>query len=277
VLLIGVVGEGAFEGLVSEADGWLQEFNNILLSSQQSEIRELGDITAQARKDATEASKAAGTAKTASQLAVTESRRAEIASSNAMQLARSFEKDIKDAKRDASEAKALLAEVRHLAADAESRAAEAERKVADRHISAAQTELIHKSLARWSGEDIRLPMVTVNGDGESSAYAKELLSTLGSISGWSIRLTAESRNAGMSGLNVRIEQNSSALDKVLASDIVAALHGAGVQASGPGGPLEGYGVAGSLNSGAQQSALLACDGAKTLSATVGRFCDSARL
>src|ERR1039458_9024799 len=32
----------------------------------------------------------------------------------------------------------------------------------------------------------------------------------------------------------------------------------------------------SLNSGAQQSALLACDGAKTLSATVGRFCDSAR-
>src|ERR1039458_3410809 len=34
---------------------------------------------------------------------------------------------------------------------------------------------------------------------------------------------------------------------------------------------------GSLNSGAQQSALLACDGAKTLSATVGRFCDSARL
>jgi hypothetical protein len=36
-------------------------------------------------------------------------------------------------------------------------------------------------------------------------------------------------------------------------------------------------MSGSLNSGAQQSALLACDGAKTLSATVGRFCDSARL
>jgi hypothetical protein len=152
VLLIGVVGEGAFEGLVSEADGWLQEFNNILSSSQQSEIKDLGDITAQARKDATEASKAAWIAKTASQLAIAESKRAETASANAIELARgarqeadSFAKDITDAKRDASEAKALLAEVRQLASEAqirstnaETQAEEATRRTSDRVITDGQ-------------------------------------------------------------------------------------------------------------------------------------------
>lgn len=74
----------------------------------------------------------------------------------ARQEADTFEKDIADARRDASEAKSLLAEVRRLAAEAEALAAEAERKVADRHVTPAQLDRIHKSLARWNGQDIRL-------------------------------------------------------------------------------------------------------------------------
>ena len=35
VLLIGVIGEGVFEGLVSQADGWLQDFSNIQLAAAQ--------------------------------------------------------------------------------------------------------------------------------------------------------------------------------------------------------------------------------------------------
>ena len=97
-----------------------------------------------------------------------------------------------------------MAEVRHLAAEAEIRAAEAERKVADRHFSQSQIDRIHKSLARWSGKDIRLPISAVNGDDETNMYAKELLSVLGIIPEWSIQLDEMSTNNGMSGVIVEV-------------------------------------------------------------------------
>jgi len=208
-----------------------------------TEIRELSAISKQARTDADAATLKAKSAEDEAKAAKIESGNAKGAASAAESLARSarkeaetFERDIASAKADASEAKALLTAVRQLAAEAESRAANAERKVADRHISPAQLDRIHKSLARWNGYDIRLSIVSVNGDGEMWTYGRELVITLGSIPGWSMILTAEGRNNGLSGLSVRIENTASDMERALANDIVAALHDAGVQASGPEPP-----------------------------------------
>jgi len=126
-----------------------------------------------------------------------------------------------------------LAEVRHLAAEAEIRAAEAERKVADRHFSQSQIDRIHKSLARWSGKDIRLPISAVNGDDETNVYAKELLSVLGIIPEWSIQLDEMSTNNGMSGVIVEVLPEATGSDRLLADDLVKALNDSGVQARGP--------------------------------------------
>jgi hypothetical protein len=150
---------------------------------------------------------------------------------SAQQEADSFEKDIKDAKRDASEAKTLLAEVRQLAADAEGRAANAERKVADRHITPAQKSRLVAELRKWT--DIELPIVVVNGDGEANAFADELLKALAVIPTWSLELSEERTNSGMSGLFVRIDKEATDRERAFADDLVNALHTAAMQAGGP--------------------------------------------
>lgn len=207
-----------------------------------------GDKAAKASSDADSAigkakaaSGEADAARMESSNAKDEASVAEVLARGARKEADSFEDAIKEAKRDAAEAKALLAEVRRLAADAENRAAEAERKVADRHITKTQLDRINNSLARWSGQDIRLSVVSVNGDGEMWAYGQELIKALGSIRGWSMILTAQGRNNGPSGLSVRINPSASGSDKALANDLVIALHDAGVQVSGPE-PATPYGT-----------------------------------
>jgi hypothetical protein len=63
IIVLGVAGEGIYEAQVSQADGLLQEFNNILSAAQESEIAALGDITALARGDAKAAAESAKIAK----------------------------------------------------------------------------------------------------------------------------------------------------------------------------------------------------------------------
>ena len=132
LILLGVGGEFVYEARVSRADGWLQEFNNILSVAQQTEIKGLGDITAKARSDAKLASDASKNAINDALSAVTLATESEshlkeaLAKADAVAtLAKGYENEIQEAKRDASEAKALLAEARRLAAEARQQAGEA--------------------------------------------------------------------------------------------------------------------------------------------------------
>ena len=193
--------------------------------------------------DSTHALAKAGEAETKSGNAIDKSDKADKSALNALRLARgarqeadSFEKDIKDTKRDAAESKTLLAEAQQLAAEAESRAANTERKIADRHISQAQQERIRRSLAKWDGMDIRLPITMVNGDDETWTYAGELLATLCAIPGWSAELDSLNNNSGASNLAVTVPEDAPTPDKSLAKDLVTALHDAGIEAKGPEPP-----------------------------------------
>ncbi|HWF38252.1 MAG TPA: hypothetical protein VG322_07025 [Candidatus Acidoferrales bacterium] len=121
----------------------------------------------------------------------------------------------------------------------------ANKKLADRHISQAQQERIQRSLAKWDGIDIRLPITMVNGDDETWTYASELLDTLCAIPGWSAELDSVNNNSGASNLAVTVPEDAPTPDKSLAKDLATALHDAGIEAKGPAPPSltgEGLGV-----------------------------------
>src|ERR1017187_3711968 len=168
LILLGVGGEFVYEARVSRADGWLQEFNGILSTAQQTEIKGLGDIAAKARGDAKEAAETAGLAKLISSKAVAESSQAEVRSSNAMELARSareeadsFEKQIASALTQAAEAEShlrdALARAEEVAAlakgyekqieDAKRDASEAKALLAEARQSAAEAQQLATNAA----------------------------------------------------------------------------------------------------------------------------------
>jgi hypothetical protein len=226
------------------ADGGVFVFSHHLQKLEGADIEALQKKATKALSDSTSAldkaksaADVADTAKLESGNAKDTASAAESVARAAQQEANAFARDIASAKADASEAKMLLTDIRQLAAEAKASAAESARKVADRHVTPAQRDRIHKSLVRWSGRDIRLYMVSVNGDGEMWTYGSELLNALGSIPGWSLKFSGQSRNIGLSGLSIRIEPLASESDRALANGLVSALHDAGLQASGPEPPL----------------------------------------
>ena len=149
-----------------------------------------------------------------------------------------------DAKTKADAAKVAAGNALDFALAATKEEEQLKKKLADRHISPAQQERIRHSLAKWDGMDIRLPITMVNGDDETWTYAKELLGTLCQIPGWSAELDSLDNNSGVSKLAVTVSEDAPTPDKLLAKDLVTALHDAGIEASGPQPPPVGGGFGG---------------------------------
>jgi hypothetical protein len=158
----------------------LQEFNNILSAAQESEIKQLGDITAKARSDAKAASDEADSAKRESGRAKDAASTAESVARGARKEADSFEIDINGAKRDATEAKALVSEIRRLAGEAQEQADRLTRRFADRTLTDAQVLKIANDIIGFQGQefdittfwDLREPLAIANRIGQTLATGR---------------------------------------------------------------------------------------------------------
>jgi hypothetical protein len=107
MIILGVAGEGVYEGLVSYSDRQLQTLNDLISAAQDAAVKDLGRISARARDDAEIATKASGEAR--------------MAAGNATSLARaarqetdSFEKRIASANKTALTAESHLTEALRL-------------------------------------------------------------------------------------------------------------------------------------------------------------------
>jgi len=171
LIILGVAGEGAFEGLVSKADGWLQDFNNTISASQEAEIKQLGDVAARARLDA-EAAKAASNEASAA------ARRANGLALSARQEADSFEKDIASAKQQSADATSKAAAAESHLADALERAENAEKEL--HRLESPRTftdpDGMAQRLQAFKGTEYRF--ASVFGDGESRELLKKLAAIL---------------------------------------------------------------------------------------------------
>jgi hypothetical protein len=119
LVVVGVAGEGIFEGLQNRAEGQLQTFNDILLADAQ---RNAGN----ARVSAIDAANAAGRANSESKSAAVSSSNAVLLAQGASKEADSFAEEIASAKNEAANAVSRLASAEKQLADATQREADAE-------------------------------------------------------------------------------------------------------------------------------------------------------
>jgi hypothetical protein len=140
-VIFGVVGEGIFEALVSNADTALRAHDSQVLARA---VKDAGD----AKSSSLVAADAAQHAKDASGDAIQQSDKAKSAASNALTIANgarqeadSFEKDIVLAKTQAAEAESHLAEALQRAAEATREADSFEQEIASAKKQAADAEL----------------------------------------------------------------------------------------------------------------------------------------
>jgi hypothetical protein len=126
LIVIGVGGEGVFDGLVSWADSTLQTFNNILLEA--------------AQKEAGSAAKSAKTAREESTTARTEADAGKLSAGEALKRARAAEHSLAKAEADAGKAQAAAANALTTATDAAARAGKAEASLGRAEAEARNSE-----------------------------------------------------------------------------------------------------------------------------------------
>lgn len=207
LIIVGVAGEGVYEARVARADGWLQEFNNILFTAQGAAINDLGTISARARDDSESAIKQSG-------MAVGNSKKAEVEASNALELARgarreadSFEKRIvsatdtaikaethlSEALRKASEAEAHALSAAQLSQDASLKGLEIEGKLADRDFTDGQR---YRMLAVLRSSPIGKQTLNATVLLRRKVAIQSLLSEGGEALGYAIKIAGIFRSAG---------------------------------------------------------------------------------
>jgi hypothetical protein len=126
LIVIGVGGEGVFDGLVSWADSTLQTFNNILLGATQ--------------KEAGDAAKSAKIAHDESTAATTEADAAKLSAGEALARAHSAEQSLQRAESDAGKAQIAAASALATATDASTRAGKAEASLGKAEAEAQNAE-----------------------------------------------------------------------------------------------------------------------------------------
>jgi hypothetical protein len=210
LIVIGVVGEGVCEGLVSTADRWLQEFSNISLVAAQRQADRANERASVNEKEAAMARATAESAKASvkgydKQIADDQARIKTAEATVALAKA-----SVRDAVAKLATADARIAEAQRGAAEA-NRAAESERLerqrlevlVAPRRLTRDQQKKIADRLKGFSGHSVTVS--TYSNDGESIAIATEIIAALktGGITVTDERGNSLSSGSWFTGMNIR--------------------------------------------------------------------------
>jgi hypothetical protein len=152
---VGVVGEFAFEPLTSRMDGYLQQFNNILINAAQSQSASALERATSAELDLAQAKADAESAKA---------------------LTKGYESQIADSKARSTEAEARAAEARAMAEAEQVERRNLEVRLGPRSLGADDQRRIIEALRNFRGHATRVESYGL--DGEGAALGAQLISVL---------------------------------------------------------------------------------------------------
>jgi len=199
LVILGVVGEGVFEGLVSKTDTALRAHDEQILGDTESKFGQVKDSAEAAARAADQAKSSASTADVSAKEASSRSGEAVTSAGTAIALAKdarqeadSFEKDIASANKTAIEAEKHLAEALREAAQAE-----AELKIIKSPRSLVNVPALVAALKPYKGTEYTLE---VFGDSDALQLTKEIGDALESA-GWN-RKQPKQFNIGVTPFSV---------------------------------------------------------------------------
>ena len=174
LIVIGVAGEGLYEARVSRADGWLQDFSNILLASAQRQAADAIGDAGRANQRASENERQAALARSDAKKAEGHLADALAKAESAKALAKGYDKQIAESK--------AQAEAAHAVAESERlERIKLEAAVAPRSLSLEQQRQIAAVCRQFAGH--RVLVSSYGLDGEGAAIGAQIITLLRSVLG----------------------------------------------------------------------------------------------